>query len=107
MKNILITYAWDIFRISDKFKVDLGVARDMFVGNLEGKEVLYPVDGVNFDGLKSEWSSLDEDTRGIYKTEFNDIPQSVKTQLSKFFTAHNKTAFDALITNAGETHVGE
>lgn len=100
MKNILIENAWVIYQMAAKYKVDVGVARDMFVGNMEGETPLYPFDNINWNTLKLGWLIFDEDTRGKFKTEYDKIKNSVKSELNVAFFENNKEKFEKIIIEA-------
>ena len=100
MKNILIENAWVIYQMAAKYKVDTGVARDMFVGNMEGEKPLYPIDNINWNTFKLDWLILDEETRGKLKTEYDKIKNSVESKLSAAFSANDKEKFEKTIMEA-------
>lgn len=98
MNNILIGHAWDIWNIASENAVDVGVARDMFVGNLEGDAPQYSgADIDDWDALKAEWFALSEEERGAIKTEYSSVTQALYKQLSTAFRNGDKEGFNRII----------
>lgn len=106
MKNILTTNAWAIWSIAHTNGVDIGIGRDMFVGNLESygnpdSPSYQGAEGVDYAALSAEWNALSEDERAAEKEQLRQATTALYTQLAECYREGDKTRFDELIASAG------
>lgn len=75
MKNININeHIWSIWNIGRENDVDIGVAKDMFITNLEQKKAVYHgADELDYAALGAEWEKLSTDQKTEQRETYRKI----------------------------------
>lgn len=93
----LKTYIWDIFMVGKTNNVDIGVARDMFICNMERGENQYPGANVNYAALGAKWKALPLDEQTHQKNEYSRITHECNKLFHPAWKAKDRTKFDAIL----------
>lgn len=98
MREILMNYAWEIFNIGDAEMMDIGVARDMFVANIQnyGKESTFHYKGadeVDYAELQKVWDTMTIEEKGEAKTMYRRITNKYLPELAEFRNANDAEGF--------------
>lgn len=106
----LVNYTWEIYDIAKKQDKDIGVARDMFIANMEnaGDETLpyyEGAEGINFEALGQEWCAMTAQEQWDEKNLYKTITRGNRAQLAKYRAANDRKGFDAVIAQAVEEEV--
>lgn len=70
----LTDYTWEIFEIAKVNDKDIGVAKDMFIANLEQKQATYPgADTLDYVALGKAWHDLGIEEQTKQRNLYNHI----------------------------------
>ena len=87
MNRFLINYAWDILDLGEANHVDNGVARDMFVENLNtfGTDAYpgYPGAEVDYAALSAAWKAMSQSEQAAAKTACRDFMTDCYEEISE------------------------
>ena len=108
----LTDYAWEIFDIAKEQDKDVGVARDMFISNLDnaGKEGLpyyAGADGLDYTALGKEWGAMSAEDRHNQKAMYNQVTRAHYADLAQCRCSDDREKFDGIIANAVEEYEAE
>lgn len=108
----LTDYAWEIYDIAKANDMDVGVARDMFVANLENAGVegaphYAGADGLDYTALGREWGAMSAEEQRNQKAMYNEVTRSHYTDLAECRRNGDREKFDAIIANAVEEYEAE
>lgn len=106
----LVDYTWEIYEIAKKQDKDIGVARDMFIANMEnaGDETLPYYEGaddVDYIALGKEWCAMTAQEQWDEKNLYKTVTRGNRAQLAKYRAANDRKGFDAVIAQAVEEEV--
>lgn len=108
----LTDYAWEIFDIAKEQDKDVGVARDMFIANLDnaGKEGLpyyAGADDLDYTALGKEWGAMSAEDRHNQKTMYSEVTRAHYADLAQCRRNGDREKFDGIIANAVEEYEAE
>lgn len=98
MKNILVRHAYEIFDLSVKTQVDVGIAMEYFANNcFTYPDILHP--GIDFDykNASREWKAMDIDGRCDAKIEWSKFLKNHYHDLGNTYAAKDKDKFDHIV----------
>lgn len=103
MNKFLAQYAWEIMDLGKANHVDNGVARDMFVANLnnygvEGAE-FYPGADVDYAALSAAWKALSDSEQAEAKIACANLMKDCYEDLSKARRENDMSAYYRIIIN--------
>lgn len=102
---MLRNHTWEIYSIAKANNADIGVARDMFVANLnkgqpiEGQDWYAGADA-DFEILGAEWNALSAEEQTADKNAFSDFLGRHYASLAAAWKAEDKLAFGTLVVEA-------
>lgn len=103
MNKFLAQYAWEIMDLGKENHVDNGVARDMFVANLnnygvEGAE-FYEGANVDYAALSEQWRAMDKGDQADARTTCANLMKDCYEELSKARRENDMSAYYRIIIN--------
>ena len=103
MNKFLAQYAWEIMDLGKANHVDNGVARDMFVANLnnygvEGAE-FYPGADVDYAALSEQWKAMSAQEQGDARVACANLMKDCYEELSKARRENDMSAYYRIIIN--------
>lgn len=103
MNKFLAQYAWEIMDLGKENHVDNGVARDMFVANLnnygvEGAE-FYEGANVDYAALSERWRAMDKGDQADARTTCANLMKDCYEELSKARRENDMSAYYRVILN--------
>lgn len=103
MNKFLAQYAWEIMDLGKANGVDNGVARDMFVANLnnygvEGAE-FYPGADVDYAALSEQWQGMSAQEQGDARVVCANLMKDCYEDLSKARRENDMGAYYRIILN--------
>ena len=101
----LVDYAWEIFEIAKEQDMDVGVARDMFVANMqnvgvEGAPYYAGAEDIDYEALGAEWEAMDSEAQHKAKEEFRELTKNHYTELTECRRKDDVEGFKAIVAAA-------
>lgn len=103
----LTDYTWEIFDIAKEQDKDIGVARDMFVANLENAGVegaphYAGADSLDYTALGKEWGAMSAEEQWEAKEAFTALTREHYQELTACRREGDREGFEAIVAEAGE-----
>lgn len=103
----LTDYTWEIFEIAKEQDVDIGVARDMFIANLEnageaGAPHYAGADGLDYGALKGAWEAMAGQERGEAREAFTALTRAHYKALTACRREGDREGFEAIVAESCE-----
>ena len=98
MKNILVRHAYEIFDLSVKSGVDVGIGMEYFTNNcFTYPRILYPGIDYDYQIVSAEWIGMDYVNHGEAKNYWSDLMKKYYHELGGAFARHDKEKFDEIV----------
>lgn len=98
MKNILVRHAYEIFDLSVKSGVDVGIAMEYFANNCHTYPTIYHK-ALDFDykEVSKEWESMNIEQKCDAKIYWSSLIKDSYHELGNAFAAHDKEKFVSIV----------
>lgn len=97
-------HIWSIFDIGRENDADIGVAKDMFIANLEQKKAAYHgADELDYAALGAEWDKLSDGEKTAQREAYGAVTRGRYKDLTAARREDDRETFEATVAEAVAT----
>lgn len=94
-------HIWSIWNIGrENGNADIGVAKDMFIANLEQRKAVYGGATLDYEALGAEWDKLSDGEKTEQREAYGAVTRSRYKDLTAARRENDRETFEAIVAEA-------